>query len=112
MTALIVFCTCPDRESAQRLARALVEQRLAACIGVVPGVRSIYRWNDAVEEADEAQLLIKTTSERYPALEAAVRAAHPYELPELIAVEAAAGSVPYLDWIGASTLPAADDPRA
>lgn len=112
MSALIVFCTCPDRPSAEALAQHLVERRLAACVNLLPGVRSIYRWQDAVERADEIQLLIKTVHERFEALRAAVQAMHPYELPELIAVEAAAGSVPYLDWIGASTLPADDDSRA
>jgi periplasmic divalent cation tolerance protein len=111
MSALIVFCTCPDRTSAEALAQSLVEQRLAACVSVLPGVRSTYRWQGEVESADEVQLQIKTTRARFDALRGAVQAAHPYELPELIAVEAAAGLDRYLDWIGASTLPAADDSR-
>lgn len=112
MSALVVFCTCPDAACADTLARSLVERRLAACVSALPGLRSTYRWEGAVESADEVQLLIKTTRARFEALREAVLALHPYELPELIAVEAAAGSVPYLDWIGASTLPAADDSRA
>ena len=112
MTVLIVFCTCPDALVADTIARALVEQRLAACVSALPGLRSTYLWVGEIEHADEVQLLIKTTRDRFDALREAVLALHPYELPELIAVEAAAGSVPYLDWIGASTLPAADEPRA
>lgn len=108
MTALIVFCTCPDADLADALARHLVEQRLAACVSVLPGLRSTYRWQDAVESAEEVQLLIKTTRERFDALRAAVLARHPYELPELIAVEAAAGLDRYLDWIGTSTRPPPD----
>ncbi len=104
MPALIVFCTCPDHATADALAMRLVEDRLAACVQLLP-VRSIYRWEGAVQGADEVQLQIKTTSERFAALREAILARHPYELPELIAVEAVAGLEPYLDWIGASTLP-------
>lgn len=105
MTTLIVFSSCPDLAQAEALAQALVEQRLAACVQLVPGLRSIYRWQGAVERSDEVQIVIKTTSERLPALQQALLALHPYELPELIAVEAAAGLDRYLDWIGASTRP-------
>lgn len=112
MTVLIAYCTCPDRVVAEDLARELVEHRLAACVGVVPGMRSIYRWKDAIEQADEVQLVIKTTRARFDALQRAILARHPYELPELVAVEAAAGLDRYLDWIGASTLPDADDSHA
>lgn len=101
MSALLVFCTCPDDDTAARIARALVERRLAACASRTP-VRSVYRWKDAVESADEVQLVIKTTRQRYDALERALRALHPYELPEILAVEAAAGLAGYLDWIGES----------
>ena len=101
MDALLVFCTCPDDATAERLAQALVQQRLAACVSRSP-VQSVYRWNEAVERAAEVQLLIKTTRTAYPALERALRALHPYELPEILAVEAAAGLAGYLDWIGAS----------
>lgn len=109
MSAIIVFCTCPDRRVADAIARDLVTRRLAACVSVLPGLRSTYRWQGAVESSDEVQLQIKTTRERFAALRDAILAQHPYELPELIAVEAAAGLDRYLDWIGASTLPAADD---
>ena len=112
MSALIVFCTCPDPNSADSLAQALVEHRLAACVSILPGVRSIYRWQGAVESSNEVQMLIKTTSERFEALREAILAQHPYELPELIAVEAVAGLDRYLDWIGASTRPDPDSDRA
>ena len=101
MSALLVFCTCPDDDTAARIARALVERRLAACVSRSP-VRSVYRWKDAIESGDEVQLVIKSTAARYDALERALRALHPYELPEILAVEAAAGLAGYLDWIGES----------
>ena len=82
----------------------LVERPLRRCVSLQP-VTSLYRWNGAVERADEVQLQIKTTDERFAALQAAISAAHPYELPELIAVEVAAGLERYLDWIGESTSP-------
>lgn len=105
MPALIVFCSCPDLSVAESLATALVEQRLAACVQVLPGLRSIYRWQGRLERADEVQLQIKTDAARYAAVEAEILARHPYELPEILAVEAAAGLDRYLDWIGASTRP-------
>lgn len=103
MSVLIAYCTCPDTPCAERIAGALVERGLAACVNLVPGVSSIYRWQGAVERSEEVLLLIKTTAARMPALEAAIDALHPYELPELIAVEAAAGAPRYLDWVRAST---------
>jgi periplasmic divalent cation tolerance protein len=106
VTVLACYCTCPDAASAERLARALVEERLAACVSLLPGVRSVYRWRGALEQADEVLLLVKTTRPRLDALAARVRALHPYELPELIAVEATGGLPGYLDWIAAETRPA------
>ena len=103
MPVLLVLCTCPDRDTAESIARALVERRLAACVSVLPGVLSVYRWQGAVEQATELQLVIKTTRDRYAEVEAAVQAVHPYELPELIAVEPVAGLARYLDWIAAET---------
>jgi periplasmic divalent cation tolerance protein len=105
MPALIVFCSCPVAV-ADGLAHALVESRVAACVTLLPQARSVYRWQGEIERCDEVQLLIKTTRERWPALRAAVLEQHPYELPELIAVEVAAGLDRYLDWIGESTSPA------
>jgi periplasmic divalent cation tolerance protein len=104
MRTLIAYCTCPDTASADAIARLLVERRLAACVSLRP-VASVYRWKGTVERADEVQLQIKTTGGRLAELQAAIVAAHPYELPELIAVEVAAGLERYLDWIGESTSP-------
>jgi len=101
--ALLVITNLADVGSAQALARALVSQRLAACVNLLPAVRSIYRWNDAVEEAAEVTLLIKTTTERYAELEQAIQALHPYELPEVIAMPVSAGLPAYLGWIAQET---------
>lgn len=103
MSALLVLCTCPDHETAESIARALVERRLAACVSVLPGLTSVYHWQGAVEQASEVQLVIKTTRARYAEVEAAVLAVHPYELPELLAVEPVAGLAGYLGWIDAET---------
>jgi periplasmic divalent cation tolerance protein len=108
VSAILVLSTCPDRASAQRIASVLVERGLAACVSLLPGVTSFYRWQGALHRSEEIQLLIKTRAERYPDLEREVLALHPYELPELIAVQVAAGLDRYLDWIGASTVPPAD----
>jgi periplasmic divalent cation tolerance protein len=103
MTVRIVFCTCPDTASAERIADALVGERLAACVNLLPAVTSVYRWQGQVERASEIQLLIKTTADRLEALGTRVAELHPYELPELIAVEARAGLPAYLDWVAAQT---------
>jgi periplasmic divalent cation tolerance protein len=103
VAVLACYCTCPDLVSAERLAEALVGERLAACVNVLPGLRSVYRWQGTVEHADEVLLLIKTTRERLDALAARVQALHPYELPELLAVEAAGGLPAYLDWVAAES---------
>ena len=99
MTALVCFCTCPDRDTAQRIADALVDERLAACVNVLPGLRSVYRWHGAIERADEVMLIIKTVRERLEQVTARVVALHPNELPEVIAVEIAGGLATYLDWV-------------
>jgi periplasmic divalent cation tolerance protein len=96
---LLLLNTCPDAEVARHVARALVEERLAACVNLVPGLTSIYRWQGQIEESTEVLLLIKTTRERLAALEARLPALHPYELPELIAVEIDSGLTHYLDWV-------------
>ena len=102
MDALIVFCAVPA-ESADRIARRLVDERLAACVQAVPGLRSTYRWEGEVEQADETLLLIKTTSARYAALERSLVAHHPYEVPEILAVDASAGLPAYLRWLAEET---------
>jgi periplasmic divalent cation tolerance protein len=107
MNVLLVMTTLPDAATAERIAAELVAARLAACVNVLAPVRSVYRWQGAVETADEVPLLAKTTRERYVALEAALRAAHPYELPEIVALPVAAGLAPYLEWVAAETQPEA-----
>lgn len=102
---VLAFCSCPDAATASRIAQALVGERLAACVSVLPGVRSVYRWQGNVERADEVQLLIKTGADRMPALAERIVALHPYELPEVVAVEAAGGLPAYLDWVTAETTP-------
>ncbi|MDR2689670.1 MAG: divalent-cation tolerance protein CutA [Azoarcus sp.] len=105
---LLVFTALPDEASARRLATQLVDAELAACVNVLAPVTSVYRWRGVIETAAEIPLLIKTTAEHYPALEAAVRAAHPYELPELIALPVVRGLAAYLDWVAASTAGSSD----
>lgn len=108
MSVLLAYSTCPDAASADRIARALVNERLAACVNRLPGVQSTYRWQGQVEQADEVLLLIKTTADRLDAMTARLRALHPYELPELIAVEVHSGLPAYLDWVAAETTPTPD----
>lgn len=98
---LLVYCTCPGLEVADRLSQALVAERLAACVSRLPGLVSTYRWQGAVEQADEVLLLIKTTQERFEALRTRLVELHPYEVPEVIACAIAAGHAPYLDWLHA-----------
>ncbi|QNK02958.1 divalent-cation tolerance protein CutA [Dyella telluris] len=98
-TVLLCYCTCPDVASAQKLAEALVGERLAACVNRIPTVASTYRWKGEVVTDSEELLLIKTTAARFPALKERLVALHPYELPELIAVPVAEGHRPYLDWV-------------
>jgi periplasmic divalent cation tolerance protein len=105
MEAVLVLTTLPDAESATRLARQLVELQLAACVNVLAPCNSIYRWKGEVESAEEYPLLIKTPRTAYPALERAIKASHPYELPEIIAVAIDKGSAEYLQWIESSVPP-------
>jgi periplasmic divalent cation tolerance protein len=95
---LLILCTCPDGESAARIARVLVEERLAACVNRVPGLTSVYRWQGEIHEDSEVLLLIKTRSELFESLRARLVALHPYDVPEVIALDIAAGHAPYLDW--------------
>ena len=100
---LLILTNLPDQASAQALATTLVSARLAACVNMLGPCRSVYRWQGAIESAQEVPLLIKTTAQRYADLEAAIRAAHPYELPEIIAVPIAHGLPDYLDWVVTET---------
>lgn len=103
MQVLVVLTTLPDHDTARQLARQLVEARLAACVNLLAPCTSIYRWNAAVQEETEIALLIKTTAERYAALEAYLTEHHPYQLPEIIALPVAQGLAGYLEWVGAET---------
>ena len=103
MDTLLVITNCPDEEVANRIALALVEEQLAACVNLLPRVQSVYRWQGAIESASEVPLLIKTTAGRYTELEAAIRELHPYDVPEIIALPIAQGLPAYLDWLAAET---------
>lgn len=96
----MVFCTCPDESTAQQIAQKLVAERLAACVNRVPGVHSTYFWQGEVEEAQEVLIVAKTTAPGLANLAARIEALHPYEVPEVVAVEISAGSERYLDWLG------------
>ena len=99
---LVVLCTCPTAGDADAVTTALLEQRLAACVNRVSGVRSMYRWQGKIEHDDEVLLVIKTSAERFDELEAAIRSVHPAEVPEIIGMPITAGSAAYLDWIAES----------
>ena len=103
MATLLVLTNLPDRAAAERLADILVEKKLAACVNILAPCRSVYRWKDALQRDEEHPMLIKTTTERYAELERALRARHPYELPEIIAVPIERGLPAYLDWVAAET---------
>lgn len=100
---LIVFTNLPDRASAVQLARALVEKRLAACVNVLGEIASVYRWKGEVASETEVAVLIKTRASVYAALEASIKALHPYDIPEIVAVPVASGLPAYLDWVTAET---------
>ena len=100
---LLVIANCPDETCANRIALAVVEGGLAACVNLLPRVQSVYRWQGAIESASEVPLLIKTTAGRYTELETAIRELHPYDVPEIIALPIAQGLPAYLDWLAAET---------
>lgn len=104
--ARVVLVTAPDADVARALARGLVERRLAACANLVPGVTSVFRWEGAVQEEAEVLLIVKTTRERLPELEAFLAAEHPYDVPECVALEPAAVAAGYLSWLVAESAPA------
>lgn len=100
---ILVLTNVPDLETARQLAAQLVEQRLAACVNCLPQLVSVYRWQGSIETANEVSMMIKTTADCYPGLEKAIQAAHPYELPEIIALPIERGLPAYLDWINQET---------
>lgn len=97
-----VYVTCPDAQVAQRIARALIDQRLVACANLI-GSTSIYRWEGVVEEASEVVMFLKTRRARFPQVEAAIRALHPHQVPCILALDISAGNAPYLAWLDRET---------
>ncbi len=95
----VVLSTVPDERVGEEIARALLSERLAACVNIVPGLRSLYRWERAIQDDREFLLVIKTRAEHYEALEQRIKALHPYEVCEVLAFDVAAGSRAYLDWV-------------
>ena len=102
-TFVIVLTTLPADGDAEQFASQLVEERLAACVSILPAMRSVYRWKSAVERSDERQLVIKTTRSRVIALEARIRKLHPYDVPEFVVLPVDSGSADYLSWLSDST---------
>ncbi|MEM7540148.1 MAG: divalent-cation tolerance protein CutA [Pseudomonadota bacterium] len=103
--ALVVFCTCADRKTAEHIAHSVVAAELASCVNEVSGIRSHYRWEGKITTDEEILLIIKTTRASYPRLEKTILAAHPYELPEVVAVPIECGLEGYLRWIEDNTSP-------
>lgn len=99
---LVVLCTVPGEEIAKKIAHVLVQESLAACVNIVPGLTSVYSWEGQMVEDSELLLLIKTRQERYPALEQRIRQLHPYQVPEVIALPIQQGSPQYLEWLASS----------
>ncbi len=99
MEFLLVLTNLPSRDAAEKLAEAVIAERVAACVNILAPCRSVYRWKDEIQHDEEHPVLIKTTRERFAALEAAMRAGHPSEAPEIIAVPVTAGLPPYLQWV-------------
>lgn len=98
----VVLCTCGSAEEASKVARGLVERELAACVNIVPTVRSVYRWQGTVEEADEHLLLIKSRADLVTAVEEAIRELHSYEVPEVLVLQVMGGSNSYVGWLAAN----------
>ncbi len=101
----VVLITVPEAETGLKIARTLVEERLAACVNLVPGLTSVYRWEGRVVEDGEVLLIVKTTTQAFPRLKERVLALHPYTLPEIIALPIWEGHLPYLAWVQAETQP-------
>lgn len=95
----IAYCTCPDQNTAEALAESLLVKRLAACVNILPGIKSMYLWEGKIERAEEALLLIKTTEGRIPALIERIEQEHPYDVPEVISHPIVDGHPAYLEWV-------------
>ncbi len=98
-TYQIILCTCPDKESAENIARQLINDKIAACINILPGITSIYTWQGNIETDQEHLLLIKTRKDRFQTVEKSIQTCHPYEIPEIIAIPVENGLAEYLQWI-------------
>ncbi|HZU26518.1 MAG TPA: divalent-cation tolerance protein CutA [Bryobacteraceae bacterium] len=103
---IVVLSTCSSAEEAGRIARRLVESRLAACVNIMPRIRSVYRWKDAIEESEEVLLLIKSSRPLFDSLQAEIGRLHSYETPEAVALSIVDGSEPYLAWLAHELAPA------
>jgi periplasmic divalent cation tolerance protein len=101
---IVVLSTCATQEEAEKLARVLLDQRLAACVNVIPVVRSYYRWKGAIESADECLLVVKSSRELFDSISAVLEKEHSYEVPELLALPVVEGATNYLNWLGANLL--------
>ena len=99
---IVVLSTCATREEAEKLARVLLDQRLAACVNVIPGMRSYYRWKGAIESAEECLLVIKSSRELFASIGAVLEKEHSYEVPELLALPVLEGATNYLNWLVAN----------
>jgi len=99
---VVVLVTCPTRTVARRIARTLVAKRLAACVNLLPGVESVFRWQGKVDQSREVLLLIKTTRRRFSSLAQALARLHPYDVPEVMALPVTAGAASYLRWVARS----------
>lgn len=104
LSPLLILTNCPDEAMANAIALALVEEKLAACVNLLPRVQSIYRWQGKIDSASEIPLLIKSTANAYPALEKRLRELHPYEVPEIVAWPISQGLPAYLNWLAEETV--------
>jgi len=102
--SILVFSTFPDAETARRVGRTLVEEKLAACVNLLPQVESIYRWKGKIETASEVMTLMKSTTWKYQLLEKRIRELHPYEVPEIVSVRISDGNLDYIRWIEQSVM--------
>ena len=100
---IVVYITAPNQEEAQSLAQALVTEKLAACVNIIPGIQSVYQWDNAVQTDQELLLICKTRTERFEALNKRVQALHSYDVPEIISIPLQNGSEPYLNWVRDNT---------
>ena len=100
---IVVYITAPSQEEAKSLAQALVKEKLAACVNIIPGIQSVYQWDNAIQTDQELLLICKTRTERFETLKKRVQALHPYDVPEIISIPVQNGSEPYLNWVRENT---------